>query len=69
MGDAAPDDVVSLDLVEIDAFEQHAALPRPQQSGKGFQGRGFAGAVGAQEGNELALLDGERDAFERVDGV
>ena len=40
------------------------AARRMQQAGDGLQQRGFAGAVGADDGDDLAAVHGERHAFQ-----
>ena len=48
---------------------QHARLAgrRRDDAGEQLERRGLAGAVGAEKGDELALLDVEVDAAHRVD--
>ena len=40
------------------------AARRMQQAGDGLQQRGFAGAVRADDGDDLAVVHGERHAFQ-----
>ena len=51
--------------VEIDAENFDAAGAGREQAGEHFDGRGFAGAVGAEEAEELSRSDAQIDA---VDG-
>ena len=51
--------------VEARAVEQDAAGARAQEPRDGAQHGGLAGAVGADHGERLALLDPEGDAAER----
>ena len=54
-------------VADVLAFQQHLALAGVQQAGDGAQGGGLAGAVGADEGDDLALLDREGDAHQGMD--
>ena len=49
------------------ALEAHVAPARAQQAGDRLQRRRLARAVGAEEGDDLALADRERDALEGAD--
>ncbi len=46
--------------------EQDAPALRPQQAGDGGESRGLAGAVGADQSDDLALLDLQADAAQGV---
>lgn len=67
VGEAAFDDFVGGDAVEGFAVEGDLAGEGFEEAGEGAQGGGFAGAVGADEGDGLAGFDGERDAFDGFD--
>ena len=67
MGNAPANNRMGFDFLESDAFEHDTAAARPEETRKGFQRGRFTGAVGAQQSNELAALDRERDASEGVD--
>ena len=56
----APADV-RLHLRDVLAVEEDRALRRVQQPGDRPHRRRLAGAVRADQGDDLALLDGERD--------
>jgi hypothetical protein len=51
-------------LERVDAADRDRAGVRLQQSGNHAQGGRLAGAVGAEQGIKLALLDGERQAID-----
>src|SRR6185437_1322764 len=67
--DAERGDEVRGHLVQRLAFEADLAAPRMQEAADRAQRRRLAGAVGADQGDDLLLLDGERDAFQRLDVV
>lgn len=67
VGEAQGDDLVRGDVGEGFAVEDDAAADRFEQAGEGAQGGGLAGAVGADEGDDLAGLDGEGDALDGFD--
>ena len=46
-------------LVQVEPADAHAARGREQQAAHHLDGGGFAGAVGAQEREQLAPADGE----------
>ena len=48
------------------AAQQHLALARPQQPGDALQQRRLAAAGRADDADELAVLDRERDVADRV---
>ena len=54
-GDALGDDAVGAEGGDVLALEVDAAVGGLHQSGNGAQGGGFARAVGADEGDDLAL--------------
>ena len=51
---------------DIGALEQDAAAGRPQHADQHAQERRLAGAVGADQAEQLAFGDGQIDAGERV---
>src|SRR4029079_16678365 len=63
--DAELDDLVRTQPVDALAAQDDLALARAKQPGDGPQRRGLAGAVGADEGDDLALVDVDRDAAQR----
>jgi len=56
-----------LALRRVEAGHPRPARRRVDQAGEHFQRRGLAGAVGAEEADELALGDGEADVVRRAD--
>src|SRR5262249_7933596 len=52
---------------DVGAGEPDRARARPHQPGQRRQDRGLAGAVRAEEGHDLPLVDAERDAADRLD--
>jgi hypothetical protein len=48
------------------AVEQDAARPRAQESHDGLERGGLAGAVGADDADDLVHVDGERDVVQDV---
>jgi hypothetical protein len=54
---------------DVDAVDQRAAGVRAQQRGEHAHGGGLAGAVGPEQAEHGAALDGERDAVERPVGA
>ena len=54
---------------DVDALEGDAARARPVGAGDAVQQAGLAGAVRADDGHQLALLDGERYIIERLDAA
>jgi hypothetical protein len=67
LADAEFDDLVRAAVVDAVAAQRDLALPRPKQARDGPQGGGLAGAVGADEGDDLALLDREGDPAQCMD--
>ena len=67
VGEAQGDDLVGGDAVEGLAVEEDAAAAGLEEPGEGAQGGGLAGAVGADEGDDLAGFDGEGDALDGFD--
>ena len=49
----------------VEAVHADAAAGGPQQRGEHFDGGGFAGSVGAEEGEDLPRADFERDVVDR----
>ncbi len=68
MGDAGGDDVFGTHRREIALRralrrpKQDAPALRPQQAGDGGESRGLAGTIGADQSDDLALLDLQADA-------
>src|SRR5205823_10232156 len=60
-------DLVARKSLDLTALEHDPALARRRETGDRAQRRGLAGAVGADQGDDLALVDLERDAFQRLD--
>ena len=68
--DAAPDDLVGRRApVMSSPSSRTAPEPRAGIAANGHQQRRFAGAVGADQGDDLALGDLEVDAVQRLDGA
>src|SRR5262249_56924914 len=59
------DDVVSGLPNKAATFEDDRARPRPDQARDGLERGRLAGAVAAQDGDDLSLVDFERDSLER----
>jgi hypothetical protein len=55
-------------LAHIDAIDQHAALVRLHQGVEHAHGGGLAGAVGAEQAGDLAVVGGEADVIHGDDG-
>ena len=55
--------------VQILSVKDDAAGLRGQQTGDGVQHRGFACAVGTDQGYDFPLIDLERDALDGVNGA
>src|SRR5690606_4507325 len=68
-GDAAAHDVVGVLVRDVLALERDGALARARVAADRHQQRGLAGAVGADQGDDLALVDLDRYAIERLDGA
>ena len=64
---AAFHDLVGAHAFDAFALVQHIAGAGLQKAGNGFQGGGFARAVGTDQGDDLARVDGERDILYGVD--
>ena len=64
---AAFHDLVGAHALDALALVQHIAGAGLQKAGNGFQGGGFARAVGTDQGDDLACVDGERDILYGVD--
>ena len=67
MGDAEPDDRFRSEARDRAAVEEDVAGGGLRQTGNRAQRRRFAGAIGAEQGDDLARLDGERDAVHSLD--
>src|SRR2546425_3252637 len=65
--DAEPDDLVRRELREVLAAERQLPGAWPQHAGDRAKRGGLARAVAADERHDLALLDAEGHALERVD--
>ena len=64
--DAFFDDAVRREGTQVFAAQAHGAVARLEQAADRLQGRALAGAVRADERDDLALVDVERHALERV---
>lgn len=64
---AEPRDPMWADVDDAPPPESNVARPGPQQAADGMQDRRLAGAVGTDQGNDLRVLDGKRDALQRLD--
>src|SRR5262249_8757963 len=53
---------------DVAALEQHLSAARPQQAGDELEQGRLAGAVGADQGNDLAGIDSEVGAFDDLIG-
>ena len=60
------DAVLDVELRDIGALEHHAALER-QDAHHGVEQRGLAGAIGADDGDDLAAADLEIDGADSLD--
>ena len=60
------DNFMRLERVDIFTFEQDLALARFLDATNGTQGGGFAGSVGADQGDDFSFFHRQRDAFERM---
>jgi len=67
MREATRDDLVRAEPGDQAAVELDGALRRLDEPGDRTQRRGLAGAIRADQRDDLALLDGERHALERMD--
>jgi len=63
---AAAHDVLRRHRFQRLAAQEHITDARPQEAGNRLQGRGLAGAVCADQGHDLAFLNGEADALQGV---
>jgi hypothetical protein len=63
----APDDLEHRQAGDVLAVEQDAAGGAQRRAAHGHQQRGLAGAVGADQRHDLAGLDLEVDAAQRLD--
>src|SRR5580704_12934871 len=68
VADAQGGELVRLDLGDVIALEGHRAAHRGAMAGEHPPRRRLPGAVSAEQRDDLALLDRERDAVERLDG-
>jgi hypothetical protein len=69
LGDAAGDDVVRLRVRDVVAAEADAPAARVVQTVDRAQRRRLAGAVRAEQSDDLGLPNLERDPLDRVDGA
>ena len=67
MGQALLHDLVRADALDALALVQHITRFGVQQAGDGLQGGGFSCTVGTDQGDDLALVDLERDVLHGVD--
>ena len=67
LGDAQVCDLVRRQAGDVAAVEHDAALARARIAEDGHHQRRLAGAIGADQGDDLAGMDVEIDAFERDD--
>ena len=67
MGHAQRDDLVRMRFEQIVAIISNAAGFGRHQTGDGVQGGGLAGAVGSDQGDDLAVVHLEANALDRVD--
>ena len=67
MGHAQRDDLVRMRFEQIVAIIGNAAGFGRHQTGDGVQGGGLAGAVGSDQGDDLAVVHLEANALDRVD--
>ena len=66
MRDAERDDLACRAARDVPALEHQLAAGGRQDTGDGAQRRALAGAVGADQRDELARLDGQRNALQRL---
>ncbi len=69
VGESEADDGVGLEAVDALAGEGDLAGSWADDAGDGAEGGGFAGTVGADEGDDFAFFDVEGDAFDGEDGA
>ena len=62
----SPRDVAARPLGHRPAVERHRAGLRTQRAAEDLQQRGLAGAVGAENADQIAAVDGERHAIQDV---
>ena len=67
--DATTHQVLGLDLRDVLILERDDAAPRGKQSRNGLHERGLAGAVGADDRDDLALVDMDRYPVQCPDGA
>src|SRR2546425_4558477 len=67
--DAEADDAVGAQGIEARAVEAHGAVPRPHEAEDRAQRGGLAGAVGADQRDDLAALDGQRQPAQGPDAA
>src|SRR5438045_3004845 len=67
LGDAAPHDLVGRQASDVLALEQDGALARLRAAADGHQQRRLAGAVGADQRDDLAGRNLDIDAMQRLD--
>ncbi len=65
--DSLADDFVGRNVGDVGALELHPAGARVEQAADGLESGGLAGAVGADQGHDLAAVDLEGDPPEGVD--
>ena len=65
--DPEPDDLGGGEVGDVLAAQPHLSPRRRRQPGDGSKGRRFPGAVAADEGHDLSLLDVQGHALEGVD--
>src|SRR5262249_27979078 len=67
VGDAPVDDLVGGNADQALALQRDGPGPRREEAGDGLQRRRLPGAVRAEEGHDLPLVDGEGRALQGVD--
>ena len=67
LGDAGADDLVGPIGVNLRAVKGDRALARLDDAGDGLQQGRLAGAIGADQSDDLAFLDGQSDAMQHFD--
>jgi hypothetical protein len=72
--DSQARDLVGRPVLDAPSLEGHAPIGDPrvvdaEEAGDRPQGGGFAGAVGAENGDDLSRFDGEADPLYRGDGA
>ncbi len=69
MGQFQVDDLAGFGFAQVMSVKEDAAGGSLLQAGDGAQRGGFAGAVGTDQRDDLAAVDGQRNAVQRLHGA